>query len=387
MKRIEAIIATLALAFALGACAQPVPQQPADTSQPEEPAAEEAAPAFGSWSEDAPAIAALKEYVEDVTDESSPNYIPPEARIVASDFDGTLFGELNPVYFDWALSVHRVLYDSTYQATDEQIAIAKQIEETERTGVYQSTGMWDQAHMAAEAYAGMTPDELWDYSIAFAEQPSPKFKNMYRGEAYYVPMLEIVEYLLDNGFTFYVVTGTDRTVARSLVDGIIDIPPSQVIGSDNTLVGSSQADVDGLDYDWNSGEERDQLVFGGEFVIKDLKTNKVTAIWREIGAQPVIALGNSSSDYAMLSYTIDNNPRRSLALFVLADDVEREWGNPEKADKYRAECEELGYIPISTRDDWKTIYGGDVEKDDDWVWDSPDATGPNSTLEAVADAA
>ena len=47
---------------------------------------------FSSWSEDAPAIIALKEYVEDVTNPDSPNYIKPEERIVVSDLDGTLYG-------------------------------------------------------------------------------------------------------------------------------------------------------------------------------------------------------------------------------------------------------------------------------------------------------
>ena len=35
-------------------------------------------------------------------------------------------------------------------------------------------------------------------------------------------------------------------------------------------------------------------------------------------------------------------------------------------------------MTISTKDDWRTIYGGDVEKDEGWQWDHPDATGPNA---------
>ena len=391
----------LALAAALAACGQPVQpaQTPAEPTQAEseqaaapEQGEQAAAPAeeddidrFSAWNEDAPALAALREYVEDVTDPASPNFIPVEERIVVSDFDGTLFGELNPTYFDWAMSVHRVKYDSTYTATPEQLAIAEEIEETERTGVSQPDGMDKQAHMAAEAYGGMTPGELWDYAVAFGQEPAPGFTGMNRDEAYYVPMLQVVDYLIENDFTFYVVTGTDRTIARAVVDGMIDIPPSQVIGSDNTLVATGQGDTDGLDYTWD-GKGDDVLVFGGEFVIKDLKMNKVSAIWREIGAQPVVTLGNSSSDYAMMNYVINDNPHRTLALFVLADDTVRERGNAEKAEKLRGECAELGYVPISTRDDWNTIYGPDVELDETWTWDAPDATGPNA-IEAAQDEA
>ena len=35
---------------------------------------------FPCWNENAPSLAALKEYVEDVTDDNSPNYIPEEDR-------------------------------------------------------------------------------------------------------------------------------------------------------------------------------------------------------------------------------------------------------------------------------------------------------------------
>ena len=376
-NRLFLAVLAFALVVAVGVVGCGKQAEQSQDSQGDQAEQTEKAEPFASWSEYAPAVKVVKDYVEDVCDESSDNYIPPEERIVVSDFDGTLFGELNPIYFDWALSVHRVLYDSTYQATDEQIAIAKEIEETERTGEFQKDGMAKQARMAAEAYGGMTPDELWDYSDAFASQPSPKFKNMLRGEAYYAPMLELAEYLIDHDFKFYVITGTDRTVARQLVDGIIDIPPSQVIGSDNSMVASEQGDTDGLEYTWD-GKGDDKLVFGGKFGIKDLNMNKVTAIAREIGVQPVIALGNSSSDYAMLSYVTNDNPHKSLSLFVLADDTEREWGNPEKAEKYRKECEEQNFLPISTKNDWKTIYGGDVEKDESWQWNHPDATGPNT---------
>ena len=330
---------------------------------------------FPSWTEGSPAVAAIKEYVEAVTDPDSPDYIRPEERIVVSDFDGTLFGELNPIYFDWAMSVHRVLYDSSYEATDEQIAAALEIEETERTGASQPDGMAKQANMAGKAYCGMTLNELWMYTIAFGNEPAPGFIGMDRDEAYFVPMLELIDYLQDNGFTFYVVTGTDRTIARAVIDDMIDIPPSQVIGSDNTLVATGQGDESSLDYTWN-GKGNDLLVYDGQFVVKDLNMNKVTAIAREICIKPVIAMGNASSDASMISYVVNDNPNRALGLFVLGDDTERERGNPEKAAQYRQLCEDEGWLAISTKDDWKTIYGPDVTLDPDWAWDHPDAAGP-----------
>ena len=42
--------------------------------------AEQAGDPFADWNKDAPALKALTEYVEDVTNEASPNYIPPMDR-------------------------------------------------------------------------------------------------------------------------------------------------------------------------------------------------------------------------------------------------------------------------------------------------------------------
>ena len=48
------------------------------------------------WNDDAPAKAALVEYVESVTREGSPDFIPEESRIAVFDLDGTLMLETAP---------------------------------------------------------------------------------------------------------------------------------------------------------------------------------------------------------------------------------------------------------------------------------------------------
>ena len=47
---------------------------------------------FSLWNPDATALKALTDYVAAVTDEASPDYIPPEDRIATFDMDGTLMG-------------------------------------------------------------------------------------------------------------------------------------------------------------------------------------------------------------------------------------------------------------------------------------------------------
>jgi trehalose-6-phosphate synthase len=108
--------------------------------------------------------------------------------------------------------------------------------------------------------------------------------------------------------------------------------------------------------------DKDKVVLGGNFIIKDLKMNKVTAIVQEIGIQPVLSFGNSTGDAAMAEYTTTNNKYKSLAFMLCCDDLERENGNVEKADQMEQLCQQYGWIPVSMKNDWKTIYGEGVTR-------------------------
>ena len=311
---------------------------------------------LSQWNDSAPAKKALVEYVKTVTSKSSPDYIPAENRIAVFDLDGTLFLETDPTYFDWLLFEHRVLDDPSYKATDEQLAAAK----ASRGGKFPKL---DNARerMVSEAYKGLTLDEFDAFIRKFMDEPQPGFIGMKRGDAFYKPMMEVVDYLVKNGFIVYVISGTDRLTVRPLADKL-HLPPRQVIGSDSTIIASGQGEKDGLDYTF--GKE-DTLVLGGRNLVKNLQLNKVTIIAREIGVQPVLAFGNSLTDASMLNYAIHGNKYKSLGFMLLCDDLEREYGNAAKADKMRGDCAKNGWIPVSMRDDWKTIYGENVMKKQD----------------------
>ena len=141
----------------------------------------------------------------------------------------------------------------------------------------------------------------------------------------------------------------------------------------STVVASGQDGKDGLDYTWTSD---DKLTLGGKLVIKDVKANKPTVIASEIGKQPVISLGNSSGDSSMANYTVNNNKYRSLALMLCCDDTERDWGEPDKAQKMLESCQKNGWHAVSQKNEWKTIFGEGVERDTAWTWTS-EMAGPN----------
>lgn len=83
---------------------------------------------------------------------------------------------------------------------------------------------------------------------------------------------------------------------------------------------------------------------------------------QEIGSQPVLSFGNSSSDSSMAEYTVTNNKYKSLAFMVCCDDLVRENGNSEKANEMKQLCGQNGWVPVSMKNDWKTIYGEGVTR-------------------------
>ncbi len=313
-----------------------------------------------SWNK-CEALTALTEYVEDVTNPKSANFIPVEDRIATFDMDGTFVGELYPTYFEYNLLEYRVLDDPDYR--DRAPEDVKEAAQSIRDFVRQGTPLPDHfdmvhAYAAAKAYAGMTLAEFDAYVKAYATKPANGFSGMTYGQSFYRPMLEVFDYLKDNGFTFYVVSGSDRFICRALTESI-GIEPNRVIGMDVKLTTSNQGEEAGVDFTMGKNED---LKRTSELIIKNLKTNKVLQISQEIGKVPVLSFGNSSGDCAMHNYALSNTKYRSEAFMLIADDEARDHANREKALTLGEKWRDSGYHVISMRDDFKTIYGEGVTK-------------------------
>ena len=350
MKRLFALLTALMLAAVLFA----VPAF-----------AEESGFVFSEWNPDAPALKALTEYVEDVTDEASPDYIPPADRIAVFDMDGTLCAELYPTYLEYYMLERRIFCDPTYEPDEEMLEFGRMLRDHALDKSFPD-GM-DVLHgeHAARAYAGMTLTEFADFVTRQLVRETDGFEGMTNANTFYLPMVEVVEYLQENGFKVYVVSGSDRFLCRTFIEGVLDIPYEQIIGMDVDIEATNEDGADGLKYVYTS---EDHIVRTDRLLIKNLKMNKVKAIVKEIGRQPVLSFGNSSGDVSMHNYTIFNNRYRSAAFMLIADDEERDYGNTEKVQPLKEKWEESGYHVISMKDDFRTIYGDDVVKTGTFRW-------------------
>jgi hypothetical protein len=214
--------------------------------------------------------------------------------------------------------------------------------------------------VAQKSLVGLYNRLFYFHIQEFKKLPMPSYDGMNRGDGWYLPMLQVVEYLKANDFTVYIVSGTDRFIVRGIAyDSPLGLPPRNIIGSDETVVASKQGNEDGLNYVF---VDDDVLILGGDFVVKNLKMNKVAVIIQEIGQQPVLSFGNSTGDASMAEYVTSNNPYASMAFMLCCDDTVRENGDEAKAAKMFSLCENFGWVPISMRDDWTTIYGDGVMK-------------------------
>jgi len=349
MKRILTILITLMLSL--------LPLTAGLTEGTEEP--------FAQWQPEAPALKALTEYVEAVTDETNADYIPPAERIAVFDMDGTLCAELNPTYLEHYLLAWRILKDPSYTPDEEMLAFGRMLRDHALDKSFPENMDMLHATHAARAYAGMTLTQFADFVTNCLVREADGFEGMTYAGSFYLPMVEVVEYLQDHDFKVYVVSGSDRFICRTFIEGVLDIPYENIIGMDVALEATHQEGKDGLDYVYTS---EDTIVRTDRLLIKNLKMNKVSQIVKEIGRQPVLSFGNSSGDVSMHNYTIFNNPHRSAAFMLVADNETQDYGNAEKVQPLREKWEESGYHVISMRDDFRTIYGEDVVKTGSFHW-------------------
>lgn len=313
------------------------------------------------WVEDAASKKALVDYVEAATDRKGPDYIPKKDRIAVFDLDGTLFCESDPTWFDFMMYKHRILEDESYRdrATDYEKGIANTVQSIIDTGVVPAGFEVEIGSCIAQAFAGMGVKEFSRYVREYAERPSPGYDGMNVGEAFYLPMVQVIDYLQDHGFACYVCSGSDRLVIRGLVEGGLILPSRYVIGTEELISARNQGDKPAAEYVFDS---QDELVLSGKIAGKNLKMSKVSMVAEQIGQCPVLSFGNSAGDISITNYVMGNEQYRTAAFFVCCDDGERESGSPDKAKPIYDFCAENGWVPISMKNDWLTVFGEGVTK-------------------------
>ncbi|MBQ7516091.1 MAG: haloacid dehalogenase-like hydrolase [Schwartzia sp.] len=316
---------------------------------------------FQYWNDDSPTKRKIIRFVEDAINPNSPQFIPAESRVAVFDMDGTFYCETAPYYFQEVMFLHRALHDEFYRPDKKMAAFAKKVAPKimNKTGLTPAETKTLIAYLT-KAYEGMTPEEYSAYVRAFMQTNEDGLTNLKRGEAFYLPMVEIISYLSNNGFAVYLDTACGALTTRELVAGIIPVPLDRIAASDFGFTSTNMGEdaPNGHFYDRRS----EKIVISGKPLVDNAKVRKIFSILNQIGKKPVLAFGNSMGDSGMLEYTLQDNPYNSAAFLVLCDDTQRELGNLKKADNLKSFAIRRGWNTISMRDEFRTIYGEGVTR-------------------------
>jgi hypothetical protein len=297
-----------------------------------------------SWN-DGPARQALLAFVERVTKEGSPDFVPAPQRIAVFDNDGALWSE-QPMYVQLAFALDRVR------------ALAPQHPEWKAKEPFASALRGDLAAVAASGergllelvmatHAGNTSEEF----AAIVEEwlgaaRHPKLARPYT-ECVYQPMLELLAHLRANGFETFIVSGGGVEFMRPWTERVYGVPPEKVVGS------SIQTR-----YELRDGKPAIVRLPAVDFV--DDKAGKPVAIHKFVGRRPILAFGNSDGDFEMLEWTTAGEGPR-LGLLLHHDDAEREVAYDRKSPFGRLErgldeAAARGWTLVSMKRDWKRVF-------------------------------
>ena len=307
------------------------------------PAARAADP-LPSWNDGA-AKQSIVKFVDSVTREGSPDFVPAPERIATFDNDGTLWSE-QPLYTQLFFLVDRIKALSPQHPewrTEEPFA---SVLKGDPRGVT-AGGEAGVVALLTATHSGMTTDQFSrTVSDWIATARHPKTGQPFTAMVY-KPMLELLDYLRAHGFKTFIVSGGGVEFMRPWTERVYGIPPEQVVGS-----------TGGQKFEMPDGKAALRKL--SNLVLNDDKEGKPVGIQRHIGRRPIAAFGNSDGDLRMLQWTC-YAPGLRLCLYVHHTDGKREWAYDRdshigKLDKGLDEARLRGWTVVSMKDDWNKVF-------------------------------
>jgi phosphoserine phosphatase len=300
---------------------------------------------LSSWNDGA-AKRAIVEFVERTVSSA----VPVDERVAVFDNDGTLWCEKPmPIQADFILRRLFEMADADSALRDRQPWKAAY----ERD--YGWLGKVLAEHYAGDdtnvrtllggvlaAYAGMSVDEFEAKANAFLR--TAQHPTLGRGylECAYAPMVELLGYLEENGFSNYIASGGGRDFMRPISDEVYGIPRDRVIGSASALA-------------YTSDERGGTITHKAEADYLDDGPQKPIRIWSRTGRRPLFAAGNSNGDIPMLDFS-QHPDKPFVRLLVLHDDAEREFEYTSGAEQALDRAQASGWTIASIKDDWATVF-------------------------------
>lgn len=281
------------------------------------------------------------DFIESTIDKDSKSFVPVNDRIAVFDNDGTLWTEY-PIYNE--------IYFLSYQLSHlkEQGVNAKVLNKEpfssllmDREETLKNLGLPVAFKALSEIYANQRKSEIDRLAKSFIQTKHPE-RNLPFANLAYQPMLELLDYLKENDYRVYIVSGGSTPFMRAILPSIYGIPPENIIGS-NVSINATMYN------------EKIDLIYDNHFENINNGIQKVVNIEQVIGKRPVLAVGNSDGDIEMLTYTTSNKGRQ-LALIIDHDDMEREGLGKGGSNILDLSDNNDEWHVISVKNDFKTLF-------------------------------
>lgn len=303
-----------------------------------------AADPLPSWN-DTDSKSSIIAFVEAVTDPNSDSYVTRSDRVAVFDNDGTLWAE-KPVYFQLVFAIDRL---RTLAEADPSVLTSDSLKAAARGDMESALAGGEEAllEIITVSHSGLTVEAF----IASANDWLATARHPETGLAYkdmvYQPMLELLRYLRDEGFSTYIVSGGGVHFLRAFAEDTYGVPPENTIGS--------------------SGKSSYQVLDGTPAIVKEPgiafvndKAGKPVAIDTRLGKRPIFVGGNSDGDFEMLEWAT-SGPGPRFGLIVHHTDGDREWaydreGHVGRLNRGLDEAADRNWLLVDMANDWKTVF-------------------------------
>ncbi len=266
-----------------------------------------------SW-KDSESKSAIVDFVGQATKAESNTFVAVEDRIAVFDNDGTLWSE-KPYYFQLAFALDRVKEMALEHPEWKTEAPFKFVLEDDIESVLNS-GEEGLLKIIMATHSGMTVEQYQqDVAQWLAAAKDERFNKAYT-DLTYQPMKEMLTYLQNHDFKTYIVSGGGVDFMRAWAPQAYNIPTQQIIGS-------------ALKYNYSYNDGKPTVTKDSSILTIDDKAGKVTNIQHIIGKKPILAVGNSDGDQAMMQWA--TSQPNAMAMIVHHTDAEREWQYDRKS--------------------------------------------------------
>ena len=287
---------------------------------------------------------AIIDFVKKTKKKGGPGFVAVEDRIACFDNDGTLWAE-QPFYSQLFFALAEIKKMAPQHPEWKTTQPFKAVLEGDMKTVMEG-GEKSLLAIVAATHSGMDID-VFNQSVKdwMATAKHPRFDQPFN-KMIYTPMVELLQYLRNNGYKTFIVSGGGVDFMRPWVEEAYGIPSYQVVGSSGKL----KYDTIG----------KPKLMKLPELNFIDDKDGKPVGIHQFIGKKPIFTVGNSDGDYEMMQWT-NTSDKPHFAMFIHHTDAVREWAYDrdskigglsiglDNAKKY-------GFVIMDMKNDWLQIF-------------------------------